>query len=402
MAHVFFFSYARENLDNHLRAFFEDLCENVAPFTKWAAEDPNLSFRDGKNLPLMDNWQPSIMDALQASSVLVSVTSPAYFQKRFCGQEYWVFDERRKHIGGAVPEVVLPVIWAPVRGKLPILNAIQWQAAGLSPLYATKGLRYLKIADRNEYEKCVLAFADAIQNAWNQYLYPPIPPLPGVGAFEQIPDAFAGGDWSEAADSRGWLPGPGVANFVFAAARAHELNTPAGRYGASAAEWRPYLPPEPRTVADIAKAAAKKHSLRYREIPVNDQLAHELAGARGRKNLTLVLADPQTLPIADFQPVATFDVQKWEGEGAALLMLCDDAVGPWNTMEPIVSNRFPIASKLKPPAYLAPIRGAGELDELLDVTLADLRNALTQAEAQKKNKTDEAPARISATPGGAA
>jgi hypothetical protein len=96
MSHVFFFSYARENLDKELKAFFEDLCTEVAPYTSWASEDPRISFRDGRDLPLMEQWEPAIMEAIQTSAVLVCVTSLAYFQKHFCGQEYWVFDQRRR------------------------------------------------------------------------------------------------------------------------------------------------------------------------------------------------------------------------------------------------------------------------------------------------------------------
>ena len=96
MAHVFFFNYAHENRDKQLEAFFEDLCAEVAPYTPWAADDLRISFRDGQNLALMQEWRPALLKALQTSAVLVAITSPAYFQKRFCGQEYYIFDQRRR------------------------------------------------------------------------------------------------------------------------------------------------------------------------------------------------------------------------------------------------------------------------------------------------------------------
>src|SRR5687768_10172408 len=95
-SHVFFFSYAHENKDPQLEAFFEDLCGEVAPYTEWGdAQSPNVSFRDGKNLPLMEEWRPALLRAIQTSAVLVCVTSPAFFKKRFCGQEHYIFDLRR-------------------------------------------------------------------------------------------------------------------------------------------------------------------------------------------------------------------------------------------------------------------------------------------------------------------
>lgn len=398
MSHIFFFSYASENLDKELKGFFELLCEEVAPYTAWAKDDPRISFRDGKDLPLMEEWRPALLNALQTSAVLVCITSVAYFQKRFCGQEYYLFNQRRLQglaAGAKVPPVVLPVLWAPVDGELPILNAIQIkpEAAGMSDVYWKKGLRYLKKFDPSEYEKCVAAFAEAIYHAAKEHSA--IPPLGSVEPFEQIPNAFAGGVWEEAAGPGGWRPGPEVANFVFAAARKTELEKPAGRYGTMPSDWRPYLPPEPKTIAEISRAATKKNSLLYREIPVDSDLAQELQGAKDRKNLTLVLADPQTLPILKYQPVATFDSHTWEG--TALLMLCDDIAVPWEdvTLQTVVSKTFPIRTQLKPPSYLAPVRSATELETKLDTTLADLRSALTKAEAEKKEKLDEPPARVS-------
>src|SRR5262249_35382689 len=155
--------------------------------------------------------------------------------------------------------------------------------------------------DHAEYERCVLAFADAIISAAGAH--PGIPRLRNVQPFNQIPNAFAGGQWEEAADSGGWIPGAGVVNFVYAAAKAADLPISPGRYGETAASWRPYLPPEPRTIEDMAKAAAKKNSLRYREILINGQFANELAGTKQRKNLTVVIVDPQTLSLESYNPI---------------------------------------------------------------------------------------------------
>jgi len=177
-SHVFFFSYASENRSSNgqLVGFFEDLCAAVAVHTKWAERDQRVSFRDGVNLPLMETWEPALMKALQTSAVLVCVTSLAYFQSRFCGQEYSVFDRRRRQNlkdKAPVPAVILPVIWAPTPGGLPeYMNEMQWGKDEMPAQYDTKGLHYLRIADRTAYDKCVLAFAEAIKTAWlkNQYV----------------------------------------------------------------------------------------------------------------------------------------------------------------------------------------------------------------------------------------
>jgi hypothetical protein len=208
-----------------------------------------------------------------------------------------------------------------------------------------------------------------------------------------IPNSFAGGQFEEAYTDSGWVTGPGVANFVFTAARNNQLPMPPGRYGATAAEWRPFLPDVARTISEIARAAAKKHSLRYREIVVNSQLVAELQDAKNRKNLTLVLADPQTLQINEYQVVSVFDGHTWEG--AALLVPWNDVPDSWSQVAlPVLVASFPIKTQLNPPAYLAPIVTADEFDRVLDVTLADLRTLFTRVESEKKARTDIAPAQL--------
>src|SRR5438874_1656423 len=95
-SHIVFFSYARENLDPYLEDFFKDLSAAIAPATQWGAEDERISFRDKANLRLGENWKSHIEGALQSSTVLVCVTSVAYFSKEFCGKENYFFDQRRR------------------------------------------------------------------------------------------------------------------------------------------------------------------------------------------------------------------------------------------------------------------------------------------------------------------
>jgi FxsC-like protein len=391
-SHVFFFSYASENKDAQLEAFFEDLCEEVAPYTRWGARSAQVSFRDGNNLPLMEEWRDGLLRAIQGAAVLVCVTSPAYFQKRFCGQEYYIFDQRRRQEvepGKPPPAVILPVIWAPTPGGLPdAMDQAQWKDGSMPALYETKGLRYLKRLGSSEYVSCLVAFGQAIKEAWETY--PNVVELPNVEPFENIPNPFAGsGTWEEAAGPQGWLPGPGIANFVFAACLGGDLPLPLGRYGEKPSEWRPYLPPWKTTVSEAARSVTKKQSLRYREIPIDQDLPRELETARNRKNLTLVIADPRTLPMSPYHRVTEFDHDPWEG--TAVLMPWDDSLGPWEDNKSVVASTFPIRSQAKDPPFQAPIKTLEEFEQSLDVALTGLRAAVTRVEAEKKEKSDDPP-----------
>ena len=397
MAHVFFFSYAHVNRRTDLEEFFELLCEAVADGTEWAPKDANVSFRDGKDLAVMDNWRPEILEALQSSSVLVSVTSPAYFQSKFSGQEYRIFDQRRRQDSDQPRPLILPVIWYPITQKLPFIREIQLDEDGMSPLYRREGLLYLKRFDPREYERCVRAFAKAILKARENH--PVVPRLKDVPPFSDIPNAFAGGQWDEAVDKQGaWIKGPSVANFVFAAADKKEMSQPQGRYGDRSAEWRPYLPPEARTIADLARAVAERRKLKYREISVDGNLEGELDTAGKRKNLTFVLADPKTLSIDKYKPVKSFDGHPIST--GSLLLLWDGIVGPWeeDSLQKAIKTFFPIRSLLQPPSFSAPVRTAKDLEDQLDLTLTTLLGSLTTDQSKNKDKTDAGPSQIVSLP----
>jgi hypothetical protein len=124
-------------------------------------------------------------------------------------------------------------------------------------------------------------------------------------------------------------------------------------------------------------------------------LTAELAAAKGRKNLTVVVADPLSLTTNVGQSIAPFDQMVWKG--SALLLPLDTQGGAW---EPPISASaaatFPILTQMKAPAFQAPIPTAKALEEGLDVALSGLRAAVTDEVAAALDKTDKPPSQISA------
>jgi hypothetical protein len=403
MPPIVFFSYARTNLDPYLEEFFKDLCSEIAPLTDWSPEDENISFRDTNNLRVMENWKSHIQGALQSSTVLVCITSVAYFHSEFCGKEYYVFDQRRRQglkSNQDPPAVILPVIWAPVAKGLPAeMSEPQQIPAGISDRYRQQGLRALKRFDRDTYDRCVSAFASAICQAWEKHAK--MKPLANLMDFQDIPNSFANGDWQEAAGPGGWLSGPEVANFIFVAGSHEEMaaqvEAPKGRYGSSASEWRPYLPPDEKTILDHARMAAAKQSLKFRELPAGVNLKTDIKGAKQRKNLTVLLADPISLAAQPFEAAAVLEQHWWEG--AALVLPCDDKIAPWDEAGvQSLQTTFPVISQLQTPNLQAPVRSALELQHTLDLTLTYLRTSVIQSETDKKEKTGDPPPAVSAAP----
>lgn len=215
--------------------------------------------------------------------------------------------------------------------------------------------------------------------------------------FANIPNSFSSGTWQEAAAPCGWISGPGVANFVFAAGSHHEFPEPQGRYGASAADWRPYLPPEATTISELAARVVRRQNLLYREIPADQHLDTELRAALARKNLTVVVADPQSLSMPQYHPIIVFDQDT--SEGTAVLMPWDDQIGPWTAQTGKVRQTFHVRSQALSPPFHAPIRTSIDFDEILDATLNQLRGGLTAVQAKAKPRTDTGPAGLSG-PGG--
>ena len=237
--------------------------------------------------------------------------------------------------------------------------------------------------------------ADAIVSAWQKHKE--IPPLE-IGPFEDIPNQFTLGEWHEAANESGWLPGPDIANFIFATGTKDQLPKPPGRYGEAASGWRPYLPESQKTVAEIAKEITHKKALRYREIVIDKRLPGELAGAKDRKNLTVVVtANPRALSFEPYSWVAAFDGVSWEG--TSLLVPWDGIEGQWEdrTIRDPLATTFPIVSQLSQPAFHAPIPSIDALQTSIDVTLTELRARLTKKAIELKPKTDAPPASVTST-----
>ena len=231
------------------------------------------------------------------------------------------------------------------------MNEVQQTPKDISDDYRRDGLRSLMRFNRPAYERCVDSFAKAIVDAAERYKK--VKPLTAPMDFREIPNRFADGDWQEAANSRGWLAGPEVANFVIATGSSEDIPKPPGRYGGKASEWRPYLPPEPKTILDYARKATQGQSFKFREIVIETEksLGEEVADAKARKNLTVLLADPAAAPLATFQAAKVFEQHWWEG--CAMILPCDDHAAKWSDQQAALQATFPVLTQSQKINYTA-------------------------------------------------
>ena len=244
MRHILFLSYASENAkDTQFLGFCKELSQVIAPRTPWSYDDDRISFRDRKNLRLGEKWEPELRDALESSSVLVCLTSEAYYRKAFCGKEFYIFERRlKKYEEDKInsPPIILPVIWSPHKIP-PMMNTYVWKHDDMPEEYEELGLRDLRWLNRNLYKRALAAIARKAVEIWRAREKTLEHPSDAATEFEQIPNAFGGTEWADAANDQGWIHGPTVANVVYGAGTKLAVASP--KYGDYAREWRPFLPP---------------------------------------------------------------------------------------------------------------------------------------------------------------
>jgi TIR domain len=124
MSYWFFFSYARDDNKNkaYVRKFFDELEEEVRTLVGVG----EVGFFDKEDIPHGAGWPEKLTTALQTSRTFISLFSPTYFSREFCGKEWTVFHSRlelyRKKTG-EMPPLLLPVLWIPANLLLPTLPA---------------------------------------------------------------------------------------------------------------------------------------------------------------------------------------------------------------------------------------------------------------------------------------
>lgn len=270
----FFFSYARRDLDNYLRRFFEDLAQRVEQLAPCRPE--HATFRDLINIDVGDVWDSSLADALQRSRVLVSVYSPLYFSRPYCGKEFRVFMERGS--GAKRATGILPVLWRSAKWlrdrDLPPepIRFVQWENEDLPLSYLERGMRRVTMNRRGTYNDCLQYFAQQIVQVAQENPAPPLAELPSLIA---VRNAF------ETKSARG----PGGPSTVVVSYLTRD--------GVSPEEWHPFQSSPDGARAIVEGLMTEGFSLE--EVPADKNLLSAITAARAASKLALIVADPTAL-----------------------------------------------------------------------------------------------------------
>ena len=313
MNYWFFFSYARLDRDDFLKKFFEDLKASVRDLSGELDED-EVGFFDAEGIEPGAQWPETLAGALQSSRAFVSLFSPTYFQKEYCGKEWTVFCQRQEQFAkehGVAPGLILPVLWMPESSlpKLPpSVGDIQYKHDDFGAEYAKRGLKQLiKISKfKDDYLAFVEALAGRIVAAVKGHGLPPLPNLPSL---DKIPSAS---HLQAAAQADAPLlpitsPGPRYVQFVYVAennSRMSELRKKLDGYGPEGGkDWKPFTPAVNRFVASMALEVIAQHDFFYDDIQWKDDLIEELEKAEDEKKIVVLVVDTWTLNIKERQEI---------------------------------------------------------------------------------------------------
>lgn len=248
MAYEFFLSYTRANNDVFLKKFFDELSQAIRDLRGLPAT-ADVGFFDQNNIELGEDWDATIVEALQTSSVFLAVASPGYFKSEYCGKEWELFRHRIDPGAGAkAPPLLKPIVW--IRPKIDELpsSVTRGQLTFGDPqaIHNEKGFKHLlknlqehQVAFNNLIEMLAQEIVDAADKH-------PMQRLQAVPQLRYVPSSFV-----SAARPGQPVPvpvsptGPKHVRFVYVAANPQDIGQARAveaYVDAGGADWKPFYP----------------------------------------------------------------------------------------------------------------------------------------------------------------
>ena len=353
MAYDFFFSYTRANNDAYLKMLFQDLSEDIR-LKRGLSQGADVGFFDQRELELGENWDASIVDALQFSKVMLAVASPGYFKSEYCGKEWALFRQRCKAAAGATGQKVAPllksIIWVPfVIGNLPA-DVTQGQLTMADPqaIHNLKGMRYMlkQIQEhRTAYNDLIDKLGSEIIAAADQY---DVPPLVDVPTLASVKAAFASTVLAPAVAGAGppaaaALPapsGPKHVYFVYVAADPNAFGTarpPAPYAEHGGGEWMPFYPPDTTRVHRLLQKIASGDDLDFTstELPFGADLIDHIDKAWDQRQLVVIVIDGWSVHWDSQRPNPAYQALLRKLDGRLDYHWC--VLVPWNDSDTVAS-----------------------------------------------------------------
>jgi FxsC-like protein len=323
MAYEFFLSYTRANNDAFLKKFFADLSDVVRELRGEPAGQ-EVGFFDQQDLELGEDWDASLVEALQTSKVVVPVFSPAYFKSEYCGKELALFRQRCAAAvkpGQPLPPLIKPVIWVqPREGDIPeSLGAGQYAFGDPQAIQNTKGFKHIlkRLGDlQTKYNDLIEDLAQQIVKAGDNHPLPRLPVVPSLGRVAPLfPKArvaapngagtsAGAGDAGAAGSSAAPMPatpvGPKHVRFVFVAADPQRFGQARRRedyLATGGADWKPYFPANQTRIHRFVQNVVASDELDFTsdELRFDQNLLAEILKAWEQRQIVVLIVDGWSL-----------------------------------------------------------------------------------------------------------
>jgi hypothetical protein len=284
MPPVYFVSYARADIEHPpfrsaLEVFVKDLEARVG--AKMARPLQSVSFIDA-DIQTGEVWSQRLSDAITRCHVGVTLYSPNYFTRRWCGKEFQIL--LRRSLPGAGGSGIIPVRWEKLSTKPPdCASRLQYDEGQFPSEYASRGMRQLvKLQDVSPlaYEDTMELLADRIVAAAQAQRLGPLPPNFDL---ESVPSAW---EAATAADPDSHKQGSiSKTCFVF--------------LSKSGWDWIPYQE-RAEKIGALAQKITGELGVRYEEISCNETLPQKLIDTSKEDVPTVLFGDPKSLEVERF------------------------------------------------------------------------------------------------------
>jgi FxsC-like protein len=330
MAYSYFLSYARLDRDNDpfgcIPRFFEDLDREIR--RRLVIRQGLAGFFDREGIEPGDLWPEALGGALQSCRSLICLYSAAYFDSEYCGKEWSAFDLRlAKYRADGSPQgrsapLILPVLFDPPQDLVPLPEGvadIQYDDADYPDVYRENGLRYLMVRQSPALATAYEDFKDALVRRLLQLLEEHnLDPLDTLPEIKKVPSYFHHACAAAAVEggqspalSRG--SGPRYADFVYVAASRDEISsikTNVEGYGEEGGlDWKPYWPDPAKEAGLLAQGVATNEGFRYQVLPLSENLEKQVAEAREKNRIVILLADAWTLCLERYRDI----IRRYDG-----------------------------------------------------------------------------------------
>jgi FxsC-like protein len=417
MSYYFFLSYAHDDdmpkiYDDPksdvkigpIKKFYLDLCVKLRGRT--ALPENEIGFFDDKEIPLGTKWSQELSEAIQSSKIFVSIYSPTYFRKPYCGKEWTVFNLRKqayaKAHGVEEPALMIPVLWQKklyVERDMPdLLKKDQYTHGDFGEHYTRLGLADIlsdKELREKYYEGFLANFSDKLINAVDPDLE--LPRLETDKPLEEIEPVFppattdAAGPIEQPADAN-----PRYVKFVFVVGREKEMREAKIRqrleyYREKGGEWTPYLPDDSQQIDLLVQLVAIKRKFSaHGTIDLNDKLLDSLEEAKKNNQIVVIVVDSWSLKIQNYREwMSKFDERSFLNCIVVIPWINDDETAANRAeLEKFVKASFPSWSRNRTSNFLnfiGPFKDpVTKLKEQLGKTLSKTKQKiLDDAEVQR-------------------